>query len=61
MVGSRDCYVVSAGDRTVVLVGVEGLAVVDTGDAVLVLRLGSDQLVRDVVDRLRSQGKTDLI
>jgi mannose-1-phosphate guanylyltransferase len=51
----------SAGGRTVVLVGVEGLAVVDTGDAVLVLHLGAEQLVRDVVEKLRASGKPDLI
>jgi mannose-1-phosphate guanylyltransferase len=60
LVGSRDCYVLSAGGRTVALVGVDGLAVVDTGDAVLVLRLGSDQLVREVVEQLRAAGQADL-
>lgn len=58
---SQGCYVMSAGGRTVVLVGVEGLAVVDTGDAVLVLHLGAEQLVRDVVEKLRASGKPDLI
>jgi mannose-1-phosphate guanylyltransferase len=58
---SRDCYVLSAGGRTVALAGVDGLAVVDTGDAVLVLRLGSEQLVREVVDRLRATGRADLL
>jgi mannose-1-phosphate guanylyltransferase len=58
---SRGCYVMSAGGRTVALVGVDGLAVVDTGDAVLVLRLGSEQLVREVVEQLRATGQPDLI
>ncbi|MEO8899358.1 MAG: sugar phosphate nucleotidyltransferase [Candidatus Dormibacter sp.] len=61
LLDSRGCYVMSAGGRTVALVGVEGLAVVDTGDAVLVLRLGSEQLVRELVDRLRTTGRADLL
>jgi mannose-1-phosphate guanylyltransferase len=61
LLDSRDCYVMSAGGRTVALVGVEGLAVIDTGDALLVLRLGSEQLVREVVERLRTTGRADLL
>ncbi len=61
LLDSRGCYVMSAGGRTVALVGVDGLAVVDTGDAVLVLRLGSEQLVREVVEQLRATGQPDLI
>lgn len=60
LVGSRDSYVMAAAGRTVALVGVEGLAVIDTGDAVLVLRLGAEQLVREVVEQLRAEGRVDL-
>lgn len=60
LVDSRDSYVVSAGGRTVALVGVDGLVVVDTGDAILVLRRGAEQRVRDLVDELRASGRADL-
>jgi mannose-1-phosphate guanylyltransferase len=49
------------GDRLVALLGVEGLAVVDAGDAVLVARLDRSGDVRVVVDQLRSRGRRDLL
>jgi mannose-1-phosphate guanylyltransferase len=47
--------------RVVALVGVEGIVVVDTEDALLVSRKGSTELVRDVVERLRRQGRDELL
>lgn len=49
------------GDRLVALVGVEGLAVIDAGDAVLVARLDRSADVRRVVRRLRERGRSDLL
>jgi len=43
------------------VVGVEGLAVVDSGDALLVLPLDQSQRVREVVERLRAEGRSDLL
>jgi len=51
--------VLNHGGRTVALVGVEGLAVVETPDATLVLPLAESQRVRDVVERLRAAGRLD--
>ena len=48
-------------DRTVVLLGVEGLAVVDTGDALLVAKLERSHEVRRVVAQLRKRGRRDLL
>jgi mannose-1-phosphate guanylyltransferase len=50
-----------ARDRAVVLLGVEGLAVVDTGDALLVARLERSHEVRRVVAELRRRGRRDLL
>jgi mannose-1-phosphate guanylyltransferase len=50
----------SAG-RQIVLVGVEGLAVIDAGDALLVARLDRSQQLRRAVETLRSQGREDLL
>src|SRR5215469_3770860 len=47
--------------RTVALLGVEGLAVIDTPDALLVARLEESQHVRRIVDTLRAQGREDLL
>ena len=43
-------------DRPIFLVGVEGLAVIDAGDALLVLDLERSAALRDVVARLREHG-----
>jgi mannose-1-phosphate guanylyltransferase/mannose-6-phosphate isomerase len=48
-------------DRPVVLLGVEGLAVIDAGDALLVTTLAKSGAVRDVVARLRKRGRIDLL
>jgi mannose-1-phosphate guanylyltransferase/mannose-6-phosphate isomerase len=60
-VGTRGCLVEARGGRTVAVVGVEDLVVVDTGDAVLVVPVQQAQAVRDVVDLLRAEGRTDLL
>jgi mannose-1-phosphate guanylyltransferase/mannose-1-phosphate guanylyltransferase/mannose-6-phosphate isomerase len=52
---TSNCLVHSAGPR-VVLVDVEDLIVVATGDAVLVLRRGSSQRLKDVVTSIPSDG-----
>jgi mannose-1-phosphate guanylyltransferase len=52
---------VRAHDRPIVLLGVEGLAVIDAGDALLVTKLSRSGAVRDVVARLRKQGRSDLL
>ena len=50
-----------SGRRTVALLGVEDLAVIDTPDALLVARLDQSQHVRRIVDTLRAQGREDLL
>jgi len=48
-------------ERPVALLGVEGLAVVDTGDALLVARLERSGDVRRIVKELRGRGFGDLV
>ncbi len=50
-----------AGDRLVTLLGVEGLAVVDAGDVLLVTRLERSSEVRRIVARLRDRGRSELL
>jgi mannose-1-phosphate guanylyltransferase/mannose-6-phosphate isomerase len=50
-----------SGRRTVALLGVEDLAVIDTPDALLVARLDQSQHVRRIVDTLRARGREDLL
>ena len=46
--------------RPIALLGVEGLAVVDTGDALLVARLDRSNDVREIVRALKANGRTDV-
>ncbi len=56
-VGSKNNHVVSLGEskRVIALLGVEGMAVVDTGDALLVMPLEKAQEVRAIVDALKAK------
>lgn len=66
-VRSRGCSVHRASDpptgtrRLYALVGVEDLVVVETDDAVLICKEGSGEALRELVSRLRSQGREDLL
>jgi mannose-1-phosphate guanylyltransferase len=53
--------VVLAGERTVAVVGVDGLVVVDAGDAVLVCPRDRAHDVKKIVDELKRRGLTELL
>lgn len=57
---SSNCFV-RGGSRLVALVGVSDLMVVETDDALLVCRKGASQDVRRIVDRLKKEGRDDLL
>jgi mannose-1-phosphate guanylyltransferase len=52
--------VVPDGGRTVAVLGLDDVVVVDTGDALLVTTTGHAQGVKAVVDALKASGRTDL-
>ena len=54
-----DCVVLSEGKRLVAAVGLRGLCVIDSGDALLVVPRERAQDVRAVVDALKAQGRGD--
>jgi mannose-1-phosphate guanylyltransferase len=58
---SRDCTVVARSGRIVSIAGVEGLVVVDTPDALLVVPASRSQLVKEVVDQLNAAGRDDVL
>ena len=62
LVISRDStgLVVPDGGRLVAVLGLEGVVVVDTGDAVLVTSADRAQDVKAVVEELRARGMTEL-
>jgi mannose-1-phosphate guanylyltransferase len=53
--------VVEGMGRLIALVGVENLIVIDTADALLVCDRSRAQEVKAVVDRLRAEGRTELL
>lgn len=53
--------VVSNGERTIALIGVKDIVVVDTPDALLVTTTENAQKVKGVVDALRVSGRTDVL
>ena len=59
-VGSRDSLVHAAGGRTVATVGLEGIIVVDTPEALLVISADAAQDVKQVVNQLRDE-ESDLL
>jgi mannose-1-phosphate guanylyltransferase len=61
VIDSHDCLVESRGGRTIAVLGAEGLVVIDTGDALLVMPASASQEVKQVVDRLRDEGRIDLL
>lgn len=61
LVGSHGSLAESRAGRTLVLVGVEDLIVVDTGDTVLVVPANQAQAVRDAVEMLRAEGRSELL
>lgn len=56
-IDARDCVVLSEGGRLVAAVGVEGLCIIDSGDALLVVPRDRAQDVRKVVDALKANGR----
>ncbi len=59
-----DCHgsvALSGEGRTIALLGVEDLLVIDSGDAVLVCPRNRAQEVRTVVEELRRRGRIDLV
>jgi len=60
-VDSSHCIVHGRSGKTVALLGVHGLVVVDAGDALLVCAAERSEEVRRIVDRLKAGGRTDLL
>ena len=58
---STGCSVEAGGGRLVAIAGAEDLVVVDTPDALLVVPRGQSQRVRDIVERLRREGRSELL
>lgn len=60
-VGASGCTIEARGGRLVAVAGAQGLVVVDTPDALLVVPEREAQRVKEIVERLRAAGRTDLL
>lgn len=60
-VGAAGCTIEARGGRLVAVAGASGLVVVDTPDALLVVPEDQAQRVKEVVERLRAEGRTELL
>jgi len=58
---AHGCTVVSRSGRIVAVAGIDGVVVVDTPDAVLVVPALQSQLLKEVVEELRTAGREDVL
>jgi mannose-1-phosphate guanylyltransferase len=61
VIDGRNNVVMAGGSRPVALIGVDDLVVVDSGDALLVVRKDKAQDVRKAVEELKRRGREDLL
>jgi mannose-1-phosphate guanylyltransferase len=61
MASAHHCTVVSRSGRIVAVAGVDGIVVIDTPDAVLVVPADQAQLVKAIVEELRASERDDLL
>jgi mannose-1-phosphate guanylyltransferase/mannose-6-phosphate isomerase len=59
-IDTDNCIVYSDG-RLVATIGISGITVIETDDAVLVMRRDSGEEVKDLVRRLEEEGLSDLL
>lgn len=57
---SKNNFLYSDAGRTISLLGVDGLIVVDTQDTVLVAKMDRSQELKKVIEGLKNSGRTDL-
>jgi mannose-1-phosphate guanylyltransferase len=61
VIDGRDNVVLAGGDRPVAVIGLDGVVVVDAGDAILVCRRDRAQDVRKAVEELSRRGREELL
>ncbi len=52
----QNCYVYSKRDKLIALVGLQGIGVIESGDALLICRMDRSQDVKQIVGKLEKQG-----
>ena len=60
-IDDNDCIIYSDGDKMIATVGLNEMIIVDTSDALLVCPKNHAQDVRKIVDKLKADGRNELI
>jgi len=60
-VDTKNCFVMATSGRLVVTVGVEGYVIVDTDDAILIVREDKAQEVREALEQIERKGKGEYL
>lgn len=60
-INSQNCYVETSSDKFLGIVGLQGVSVVETDDAILVCRSDASQDVKKLYDELGKRGKKDML
>lgn len=59
-IDSKNVFVHSANDRLIATIGVEDIAIIETGDTILVYRRGRAEEVKKIVERLKESGAKEI-
>ncbi len=59
-IDSKRVFVHSANDRLIATIGIEDLAIVETGDCILVYRRGRAEEVKKIVEKLKASGAKEI-
>lgn len=60
-INAQNCYVETSSNKLVGLVGVQGITLVETDDAILLCRSDASQDVKKLYDELDKQGRKDML
>src|SRR5262249_53491627 len=60
-INTRGSLIYSAGSRLIATIGLDGLIIVDTPDAILVAPIDRAQDVKKIVEHLKSEGKSEYL
>ena len=61
LIGCENSFISASGERLVACLGLKNCLVVDTPEALLVADLDRSQDIREIVDKLKRNGKENLL
>ena len=61
VIDTKDCFIDNRADGPVVTLGVSDLIIVRSGDAILVAKRGEAERVKEIVQRLEADGRSEYL